>query len=122
TNRLTLAAYDAAGNQRGWGSGATGFTYTWDPLSKMKALRRGDGSVESYFLYTADDERLYQLDFSVAPVEETYTVRDLDGKVLRTWDVLGGSGGTWTHARDHIYRNGALLASWAPSDGVRGGR
>ena len=32
---------------------------------------------------TAEDERLMEFDFAQSPWEETWSVRDLDGRVLR---------------------------------------
>ncbi|MEM7482386.1 MAG: RHS repeat-associated core domain-containing protein [Acidobacteriota bacterium] len=119
TNRLASEAYDADGNQLTYGAGGLGFVYTWDPLSKMKASRRNNGSQDEFYVYTADDERLYTFNAAVSPAEETWTLRDLDGKVLRTWTNVGASAGTWSHEKDHAYRDGQLLASWSPTDGPR---
>ncbi|MEM7483481.1 MAG: RHS repeat-associated core domain-containing protein [Acidobacteriota bacterium] len=119
TNRLASETYDADGNQRTYGTGGLGFSYTWDPLSKMKSFRRNNGSQNEIYVYTADDERLFTLNSAVSPVEETWTLRDLGGKVLRTWANVGGSAGTWSHEKDHVYRDGQLLASWSPTDGPR---
>ncbi|MEM7048667.1 MAG: RHS repeat-associated core domain-containing protein [Acidobacteriota bacterium] len=119
TNRLTGAGYDAAGNQLNWGVGTQGFAYEWDSLSKMKRARRNNGTQDDLYLYTADDERICTFRNAVQPIEETWTVRDLDGQVLRTWTNVGGSSGAWTHHEDYIYREGSLLASWRPQEGVR---
>ncbi|MEM7051491.1 MAG: RHS repeat-associated core domain-containing protein, partial [Acidobacteriota bacterium] len=54
-----------------------------------------------------------------SPIEETWTLRDLGGQVLRTWGTVGGSSGTWNHREDHIHRDGQLLASWRPAEGLR---
>ncbi|MEM7052795.1 MAG: RHS repeat-associated core domain-containing protein, partial [Acidobacteriota bacterium] len=110
---------DAAGNQLHFGSGTTGYTYTWDALSKLRSKESGDGSIEDYYLYTADDERINTLHWAESPIEETWTLRDLGGQVLRTWGTVGGSSGTWTHQEDHIHRDGQLLASWSPAEGLR---
>ncbi|MEM7052017.1 MAG: RHS repeat-associated core domain-containing protein, partial [Acidobacteriota bacterium] len=119
TNRLSATGYDAAGNQLHFGSGTTGYTYTWDALSKLRSKQSGNGAIEDYYLYTADDERINTLHWAESPIEETWTLRDLGGQVLRTWGTVGGSAGTWNHREDHIHRDGQLLASWRPAEGLR---
>ncbi|MEM7048664.1 MAG: hypothetical protein AAF604_03355 [Acidobacteriota bacterium] len=78
-NRWTGAGCDAAGNQLHFGSGTTGYTYTWDALSKLRSKESGDGAIEDYYLYTADDERINTLHWAESPIEETWTLRDLGG-------------------------------------------
>jgi RHS repeat-associated protein len=77
TNRFsgTLASYDAAGNLT---SSPSGVSFEWDPLS---SLREATDFGERY-VYTADEERIGVLEEGV---EEEWTVRDLDGAVLRRW-------------------------------------
>ncbi len=90
-------AYDEAGNQRQLDGGV--YSYAYDPLSMMVGLETA-GRRESY-LYDADDERVATLDSSWH-----YTVRDLEGHVLRVFDD-----GQWK--QDYVYRDAALLASIA---------
>ncbi|MEM7051981.1 MAG: hypothetical protein AAF604_20100 [Acidobacteriota bacterium] len=85
----------------------------------MKRARRNDGTRDDLYLYTADDERICTFRNAIQSIEETWTVRDLDSQVLRTWTNVGGSSGTWTHHEDYVYREGSLLASWRPQEGIR---
>jgi YD repeat-containing protein len=52
TNRLSAAAYDAAGNQTSWGT----YGYTWDPMGALKAYQ-GSGNDWAY-AYDGDGERM----------------------------------------------------------------
>jgi RHS repeat-associated protein len=89
--------YDEAGNQRQLDGGV--YSYTYDPLSMMVGLEGANR--REFYLYDADDER-------VATVDSTwhYTVRDLDGRVLRAF-----ADGQWK--QDYVYRGPDLLASIA---------
>lgn len=105
TNRISGLAYDAAGNQLAWGT----FSYGWDSTSRMRYM--DGGGLDKIYLYTADDERIWTYDSVPEPDQETFTLRDLDGKVLRTYRSAGGPAGTWTWLGDHVYRGGTLLAT-----------
>jgi RHS repeat-associated protein len=104
TNRfLSPITYDSAGEQLSWNSGA--YVYGWYPTGQM---RQFDGSARTtIYGYTADGERVGAYD-SYAPSGVSYTLRGLDGKVLR---VYRESGGVWTWVQDYVYRDGALLAT-----------
>jgi RHS repeat-associated protein len=47
--------------------------------------------------------------------QQTTTIRDLDGKVLRIYNQPFG--GAWNWERDYVYRDGQLLASVEPAAG-----
>jgi RHS repeat-associated protein len=49
-----------------------------------------------------------EFDFAADPWEEVWTIRDLDGRVLRQWTHVGDS---WNWSKDYIYRGSRLLAS-----------
>ena len=102
TNRLSYATYDAAGNVTNWNG--TGFAY--DALG-MVTKRIDFGGGERLFFYTADDERFWSYHSSGS----RWTLRDLDGKVLR--DYRSGVGG-WSVERDYVYAGGKLLAATKP--------
>jgi RHS repeat-associated protein len=71
-------------------------------------MRQFDGSGRTTIHgYTADGERVGTYD-SYAPAGITYTLRNLDGKVLR---IYKESGGVWTWVQDYVYRDGAHLAT-----------
>lgn len=111
TNRLTAlgAQYDTAGNMTQWqpaGSAATR-TYTYDALNMITKVEAGSQTVT--YVYTADDERLWQ--FNTTTNISHWTLRDLSGKVLR--DFLDDGSDTdpaWVLYREYIYRDGTLLA------------
>lgn len=99
TNRLTgSVTYDAAGNL----TGRNGAIYQYDRFNQMK--RMASGSEDWAYIYTADDERIW----SFSPGLSRWTLRDLDGKVLR--EYLTDSRG-WSVGTDHVYRDGLLLAA-----------
>ncbi len=105
TNRLTGAvSYDAAGDLTSWNGNA----YTYDALDQM--WKMNNGSKDWLYLYTADGERIWSYD--LAANTSHWTVRDLDGKVLR--DYKNGPGG-WSVDRDYVYRGSQLLAAVTPT-------
>jgi len=104
TNRLSASAYDAAGNLLSRG----GFAYSYDALSMMQTMA-GAGNDLTY-IYTADDERIWAVEASVSPWDETFTLRDLDGKALRVFNTTSGFGNlAWS--QDYVHRDGQLLAT-----------
>ncbi len=115
TNRLSGAAsYDAAGNLTAW----NGATYEYDALNQMKHYI--SGSEEWLYMYDADDERLWSYKPGVPGVSsrfDRWTIRDLAGKVLRTYEA---SGYNWTGSdvEDSVYRDGLLLAAELPNTGA----
>jgi len=113
TNRLTTpgTAYDAAGNMTTWNGAAT---YGYDALNQLAHFT--SGTQEFYFLYTAEDERLWTYQVNGAAINR-WTLRDLGGKVLREYTYDNNSF-VWTVADDYIYRDGQLLAAETPL-GVR---
>jgi len=106
TNRLTTANYDAAGSMTAWNLN----TYAYEPLGMTRRVNAS--GVEYDHVYTADDERHWT--FSPGNPSR-FTVRDLDGKVLREfkWDNV-----TWVVERDYVYRDGTLLAAVLPTGAV----
>ena len=76
------------------------------------ATRATVGSDDRMFVYTADDERIAVRN----GVSWTWTVRDLSGKVLRELTSLETQAsplalGSHTWTKDHVWRDGQLLAS-----------
>ncbi|MEO8277236.1 MAG: hypothetical protein ABI639_13565, partial [Thermoanaerobaculia bacterium] len=103
-NQLTSASYDLAGNLTAW----SGQTYQYGPFNEMKHFCtttpcQSGGGQEWIYLYTVDDERIWA--YNAAGTSGRWTLRDLDGKVLREF---GSS--PWSIAEDYIYREGQLLA------------
>jgi hypothetical protein len=89
TNRfLSPITYDDAGEQWSWNSGL--YHYWWYPTGQMRQFD-SSGRVTIHG-YSADGERVVTYD-STAPAGITYTLRGLDGKVLR---VYRESSGVWT--------------------------
>lgn len=111
TNRITdnNATYDPAGAGHMTRFGAS--TYAYDGADMVSRVT--DGTVDWQFVYTADDERLATY---TGQGNWRFTVRDVDQKVLREVTAYQGtSGTTWTWDRDHVYRQGLLLATVYPS-------
>jgi RHS repeat-associated protein len=111
TNQITDhgASYDAAGNL----VAVDGSTYHYDGAGMMSDQVGPGSSIDWRYIYTADDERIATF---TGNGNWQFTVRDLDGKVLREINAapVGGST-TWTWTRDHIFRDGLLLATVSPS-------
>jgi len=100
TNRLTGSGYDLSGNITAWG----GYTYTYDPLNAMTTLT--GGTLNKVYRYDAEGERLTFREGASGPW--TYSLRGLDGKVLREYSYTGSS---WSWGKDVVYRQGQLLAA-----------
>jgi len=67
-------------------------------------------------LYDADDERVASMRTAPSsPATETYSLRGLDGKLLREYKKVGGAY-SW---EDYIYREGQLLATVKPGGAIR---
>src|SRR5258706_442028 len=108
-NHLTGATYDEAGNVKTV-SGSTAASYNYDGTGM--ATRATVGSDDRMFVYTADDERIAVRN----GVSWTWTVRDLSGKVLRELTSLETQPsplalGSHTWSKDHVWRDGQLMAS-----------
>jgi RHS repeat-associated protein len=98
--------FDEAGNQTT--SGAA--TYGWDSLSMMSDLQ-APGRHDLY-VYDVDDQRVATINYTDASTQVWhYTLRDLDGKVVRqlSASVAGGTA-TFKWERDYVYRGQNLLA------------
>ncbi len=112
------AAYDASGNLTYRLAAGQPQQIGYDSQNRVQTLQTPE--VAKGYVYTADGERLLEIDFG-DPWTETWSIRDLSGKVLRQWqNVPSGNGGLgrWSWKKDYIYRGGSLLASNSPSDGV----
>ena len=70
-------------------------------------------------LYTADDERLVEVDLSQNPPAETWSVRGLGGRVLWHFERRRDENSSWQWTKDYVHRSGQLLASVSP-DGIAG--
>ncbi|HEX2162490.1 MAG TPA: RHS repeat-associated core domain-containing protein, partial [Thermoanaerobaculia bacterium] len=100
TNRLTAHPYDNSGAMTGW----SGHVYDREDLGLIwKTTAAGQSYVH---LYTADDERVWT--FFEGQNRSRWTVRDLDGQVLREF---ANNVGVWTVQRDYVYRDGVPLAA-----------
>ena len=58
------------------------------------------------YVYTADGERIFSFNATGGP--SRWTLRDLDGRVLREYQ---NAGGVWSVQRDYVYRGRELLAA-----------
>jgi RHS repeat-associated protein len=107
------ASYDEAGNLKRFnpsndGSPGSTFTYRYDGTG-MLVEQSIPAGIDWGYVYTADDERIATY---TGGGNWRFTLRDLDGKVLRevtAWQ--NGATTTWRRDRDHVYRNGMLLAT-----------
>jgi RHS repeat-associated protein len=119
TNRLAGVAYDGAGNQLK--SPFTNAVYTYDALNMIRLVETDKWRI--VYLYTATDERLWSLRWNKVTgqfpdIVNTWSLRDLDGRLLRQYRNMGNSE-IWTLERDYIHRGQTLLASISPTEGIR---
>lgn len=106
TNRLASpSTYDTAGDLTNW----NGAFYEYDGLNQL--ARYGSGTEDWFYIYTADDERVWSFKpgQGATPRFDRWTLRGLDGKVLREYPISGYVWNTW---EDNIYRDGQLLATY----------
>jgi len=74
------------------------------------------------YLYTADDERFWQSEFTNTETHDqwTFTLRGLDNKVLTVYKVPdNNTPGNWILLKDYIYRDGQLLAAENHADATQ---
>ena len=100
TNRLSSSGYDNTGNLTAWG----GYAYTYDAFNAMATLT--GGGLSNAYTYDAAGERISAKTGTTGPT--TYSLRGLDGKVLRDYTLTGT---TWSWSKDYAYRAGQLLAT-----------
>ncbi len=125
TNHLTglSATYDAAGNLTQWQPPGSANVYqnTYDAFNMVKQATAVNAAHRVLYVYTADDERLWTYDIltnhptpttTSTTITEDWKIRDLNGKVLRSYRVVDGA---WSLYRDYFYRDGTLLAAAGPS-------
>jgi RHS repeat-associated protein len=120
TNRLTGlgATYDAGGNLTGITLAGQQQAFGYDALNLMRTMETTSDLVRA-FVYDADDERVATLECvppatcATHPARDTWTIRGLDGKVLRTYEHEW-EGNEWTWERDYVYRDGVPLATVEP--------
>ncbi|MEM6453526.1 MAG: RHS repeat-associated core domain-containing protein, partial [Acidobacteriota bacterium] len=105
SNRLASGVYDAVGNLTAW----AGETYGYDVLDRMQTRNFPART----HIFTVDGERLFTFDWDprTGKIAEHWTLRDLDGSVLTTYETDGGNAGTWRWMQDYVYRDGTMLAS-----------
>jgi RHS repeat-associated protein len=117
-NQLTGGTYDASGNLHSW----NGASYDYDELNQLKHYK--NGAQEWLYMYDAGGERVWQFQPAVngLPPYQRWTLRGLDAKVRRTFELYGFNwSNTWGGSNlweDYIYRGGPLLASYY-SDGYQ---
>lgn len=119
TNRLSLpgTSYDVAGNLTRLSIGGEVFEYEYDGVSMMRSLISNTDQAK-VFLYDANNERVAVFSCftgagsacASADQEILWTVRDLDGLVLRAWEERIGAGG-WRWREDNIFRGGLPLTT-----------
>ncbi|MEK6371061.1 MAG: RHS repeat-associated core domain-containing protein [Acidobacteriota bacterium] len=102
------ASYDGGGNLKQF----DGFQYNYDAAQMMSRMRLPNTVIDSQYIYTADEERLATF---TAPGQWRFTVRDVEGKVLREVTASEGFPTLWSWNRDHVFRDGLLLATVMPS-------
>lgn len=114
SNRVQDVEYDDRGNVRQ----LFGHTYSWDSINMQTRDERANGIAREY-IYTANDERIATY---IVGTRWDWTVRDLEGRVLRQFNSFDGAAvrgtASWTWTRDNVYRDGLLLASRHVRDGA----
>ena len=109
------AQYDAAGNLV-FIQGPPDASYTYDAAGSL--VHAVAGTDDRQFLYTVDDERIATVN-GANGATWTWTIRGLDGKVLREFTSSQPPGGlpisNWQWTKDYVWRDGLLLASVTPT-------
>lgn len=103
------ASYDGSGSLTQFDN----YQYSYDAAEMMTRVRLPNTTLDNQYIYTADDERLATY---IAPGQWRFTVRDFDGKVLREVTATEGAPALWSWDRDHVFRDGQLLATVLPSN------
>ena len=122
TNRVDdhNAQYDAAGNLTRYDpkfdpanpSQSKPFQYVYDGSGMISSITAPD-NVHFEYVYTVGDERLAT---NTNGGNWRFTVRGLDGKIIREVNAyVGSSGTTWLWDRDHVFRGAFLLSSISTS-------
>ncbi|MGV8040543.1 MAG: RHS repeat domain-containing protein [Thermoanaerobaculaceae bacterium] len=105
-NRLgTGASYNNRGSLEQYG----GFSFTWDPLDQMRGMT--SSTLNRAFAYDADGERV----FIREATQDTFTLRGLDGKLLRE---VTRTLGQYAWQKDLVWRGGTVLASVGAAEGI----
>lgn len=118
TNRLTgPVTLDPYGNLTSRFLGGSHETYQWDAQDRLASRNGG----EEIYLYTVDGHRIDTFRWSNGQFGgETFTLRDLDGKILRAWDYDSPGGQeVWTWKEDTVRAGGRILASFTGESGPR---
>jgi hypothetical protein len=100
SNHLTYGTYNPAGSLTSWNF----WSYDWDRVEMMK--RRSTSGEDWRYVYTAGDERFWGVDRLTWKTSD-FTLRDLDGKVLRVYEA---GENRWSRFTDYVWRGDALLA------------
>jgi RHS repeat-associated protein len=98
------ASYDGGGNLKQFDN----YQYTYDAEQMMTRIKLPNTTLDNQYIYTADDERLATF---IAPGQWRFTVRDLDEKAVREVTASEGPPTLWSWDRDHVFRDGLLLAT-----------
>jgi uncharacterized protein RhaS with RHS repeats len=86
TNRLTSSAYDGSGNMTVFNNANPPWSQEYDPLNmptERTNLPNDPNPSAWAAIYTASDERIATWDESSGALEEHWTLRSPDGKILR---------------------------------------
>ena len=118
TNHLTGATYDSSGNIRSWNGPPPAFqvpTYDYDELNQLKHYK--SGAQEWFYMYGPGGERIWSFQPATNGLSrfDRWTLRGLDEKVRRTFELYGDSWSSWGGSdlwEDHIYRDGTLLGAY----------
>lgn len=115
SNHLTSESYDIAGNRTS-SSTSPSHVYGYDSANMMVKDQEAT-SAASYYVYTADDERIGVLNGD----SWTWSLRGFDHEVLRQFkSVNSAPTSPWTWVEDYVYHGSLLLASErVPEEGGR---
>lgn len=122
TNRMRILAneqfyqYDAAGNTTKNGN----YYYEYDGFNMVRTFKEKTSPTATTtlqnwaYVYTVDDERIWAYNRQ-DPSHPTslWSVRDLDGNLLREWSV---DGSTWAWSKDYIHGGRNTYAAVTPSN------
>jgi RHS repeat-associated protein len=120
SNQLKAGTYNTRGNLTQWNGAAYAYEGDQSQLQHFQS-----GQEQWFFMYDADDERVWQVGFGIPGLTgqlARWTLRGLDGKVRREfnvpsyqwgiWNTPPSQGGAISWWRDSIYRANVLLANY----------
>lgn len=113
-NKINGATYDSSGNFVS--GGGLPYTYGYDPFDMT--IQQTGNNRQDYYVYDANDERIGSMNNPQSTWR--WTVRDLNGNVVREFESGSWNGASWMWVEDFAFRGHAVAgAERTAADGGR---